>query len=99
MTTDQEYWSERLDEARRGGQLETVRKSAPVWSALVSSLLGVFGLVAFAGGLKELDELAPDFTVAIKAGTSLAAIALGVATFFAAKAAGQLFITTTNDTT
>ena len=99
MTTDQAYWTERLEEAKRGGQLETVRKSATAWSALFSSLLGVFGLVAFAGGLKELDELSPDYTFVIRAATSLAALALGVATYFAAKAAGQLFTITTSDTT
>jgi hypothetical protein len=99
MTTDQAYWSDQLDEAKRGGQLETVRKSATAWSALFSSLLGVFGLVAFAGGLQELDELSSEYTTAIKAATSVAALALGVATYFAAKAAGQLFTTTTSDTT
>ena len=95
--SDQAHWENKLSEVRTG-QLDTVRKSATAWSALFSSLLGVFGVVAFAGGLKEIDDLAPDFTILIKVVTSLAALALATATFFSAKAAG-LFTATTNNTT
>jgi hypothetical protein len=96
--SDEDYWTEKVTELQRG-QLDTVRKSATAWSALFSSLLGVFGLVAFSGGLKEIDELAPDLTWVIKLVTTLAALGLAIATFFAAKAAGSLLITATNDTT
>lgn len=95
--SDQTHWEAKLIEAKTG-QLDTVRKSAAGWSALFTSLLGVFGVVTFAGGLKEIDDLAPGLTWLVKTGTSLAAIALSVATFFAAKASG-LFTTTTNNTT
>jgi hypothetical protein len=92
------YWSSKVEEAKRG-QLETVQKSATAWMALFSSLLGVFGAVAFAGGFRSIDELDDSAAFPIKVATTLAGAALCLATYLAAKAAGRLFPTTTNDST
>lgn len=95
--TDEEYWAGKVEDAKRG-QLDTVRKTATAWSGLFSALFGVFGVVAVAGGLQDFGDLAPDYSAVVQIGTSVAAVALAVATFYAAKAAG-LTLATSNDTT
>jgi hypothetical protein len=93
------FWKAKVDEQLRGGQLDTIQKAATAWTALFGSLLGIFGVVAFAGGLQSIDDLTDDTARLAKFGTLAAAVALGVATYFAAKASGQLFPTVSNDTT
>lgn len=83
------YYEDRLDELRRG-QLKTVQTSAGRWSALMTAVLGVFGTVAFAGGLSTVDQLAAPYDVIAKAVTTLAAATAVTAVVFLARAAGGL---------
>src|SRR4051794_27492384 len=58
MSAEETYWRDQVVAARHG-QLEMVRKAATGWSALFGGLLGIFGTVAFAGGLPTMEDL-PD---------------------------------------
>jgi hypothetical protein len=87
--SDAEYWDGKLTELERG-QLDAVANSATAWSALLGALLGVFGLVAFAGGLTSLDKLPPPWSGWIKIVTVVAAVLLSVATVAAAAASQKL---------
>lgn len=92
MTTfadEADFYEARLDELRRG-QLKTVQASAGRWSALMTAVLGVFGTVAFAGGLTTIDDLAEPFDAIAKAVTTLAAAAAVVAVVYLARASGGL---------
>lgn len=83
--TEDEYWEERLVDLTRQG-LDTTRKAAAGWAALLGGVLGVYGTVAFAGGLTSLDRLAAPFDDVTKLATVAAVVALVIATIYAAKA-------------
>jgi MFS family permease len=85
------YWDEKATELRRT-QLATVQTSATKWSALMVTLLGVFGTVAFAGGLTSIDKLKDPFPLIVKVATTAAAVALAFATYFFTRAGGGLKI-------
>jgi hypothetical protein len=50
------YWDAKATDLRRT-QLSTVQGAATKWATLLTAVLGVFGTVAFAGGLTTLDKL------------------------------------------
>lgn len=83
------YWDNKATELRHG-QLKTVQDAAAGWSKLFSALLGVFGTVAFAGGLTTLDKLAQPWAAIAKGGTLLAVVAAVLATIWAAQASQDL---------
>ncbi len=83
------YYEARLDELRRG-QLRTVQASAGRWSALMTGVLGVFGTVAFAGGLSTVDKLDGPYDVVAKVLTTLAAATAVAAVVYLARASGGL---------
>lgn len=83
--TEEQYWEAKLTELRRQS-LDTTRKAASGWAAVLAGVLGVYGTVAFAGGMTSLDKLASPFDLAAKLATIAAAAALLFATYFATKA-------------
>lgn len=87
-----EYWDKKATELRRG-ELSTVESSATKWSALMAALLGVFGTVAFAGGLTTLDKLGKPWSTLAKGLTSAAAISALAAIILLSLAAGGLLVT------
>jgi hypothetical protein len=89
------YWDAKATELRRT-QLETVRNSATKWSALLTALLGVFGAVAFSGGLTAIDKLNRASAFLARGLTTLAALAAVVGIFYFAKAAGGLTLKRTD---
>jgi hypothetical protein len=82
----------RLDTLRRG-QLKAVQSTATKWSALMGALLGVFGTVAFAGGLTTVDKLPSPADYIVKGLTTAAAIGAVLAVWFLTRAAGGLHLT------
>ncbi len=84
-----EYWDVKNDELRRT-QLETVQKAASNWSTLFGALVGVFGVVSFAGGFTTIDKLeSPLDKIAL--GLTIAAAAFWLfATYLSAQASGDL---------
>jgi hypothetical protein len=86
------YWESRVEQLRRG-QLKAVQASATKWSALMAGLLGVFGTVAFAGGLTTVDKLPSPADLIVKAITTLAAVTAVLGISFLARAAGGLTLT------
>jgi hypothetical protein len=84
-----DFYEQKLDELRRG-RLATVRATAARWAALMTATLGVFGTVAFAGGLRTVDKLAAPFDSIVKALTTLAAATALAAVVYLARAAGGL---------
>jgi hypothetical protein len=83
------YHEQKADQLRRD-QLGTVQAAARRWSALMGALLGVFGTVAFAGGLTTLDRLAPPYDVLVRVLTTLALLGAAGAVALLARAAGGL---------
>lgn len=90
-----EYWDKKATELRRD-QLGSVQASATKWSALMTAVLGVFGTVAFAGGLTTIDKLPDPWPVIAKLLTTAAAIAAVVAIVLLTLAAGGLSILKTS---
>lgn len=86
-----EYWDSRATELRRG-QLGTVQSSATKWAALMTALLGIFGTVAFAGGLTTLDKLPNPWVGIAKVLTLVAAASAITAIVFLGVAAGGLLV-------
>ncbi|MCA1702380.1 MAG: hypothetical protein LC808_03575 [Actinobacteria bacterium] len=84
-----EYWDTKGTELRHG-QLDTVQKAAANWTALFGASLGIFGTVAFAGGLTTVDALADPWEVIVKVATTVAVLLALVATYFGAKASQAL---------
>jgi hypothetical protein len=74
-TKESVYWQDKLDEQRRT-QLDVVRATAAKWQATVATLLGIFGSVAFVGGVTTVDELD-------KSDATQAKALVGVAVFLA----------------
>jgi hypothetical protein len=76
-TKTAKYWQGKLDELDRT-QLDTVRATAAKWQGTISTLLGVFGTVAFVTGANTIEKLAPDDADTARfAVTAAAALALG----------------------
>jgi hypothetical protein len=85
------YWDQKATELRRG-QLATVQGSAGKWLAFLTALLGIFGTVAFAGGLTTIDKLGSGWDIAARTLTTLAALAAVIGIVFLTKAAGGLSV-------
>ena len=95
--TEEEFWTQQVIEGRRG-QLATVRKSATAWSGLFGAVLGVFGVVAFSGGLTALEDLPSQYQTPVRVVTIAAATLALAATVLSGWAAGYP-IKPTNDNT
>lgn len=65
-TKESVYWQDKLDEQRRT-QLDVVRSTAAKWQATIATLLGIFGSVAFVGGVTKVDELSKSDAMLSKA--------------------------------
>jgi hypothetical protein len=85
------HYEAKVDGLRRD-QLKTVQSAATRWTALTSTLLGVFGTVAFAGGLRAVDTLSSPLDIVVRALTSVAAGSAILAIWFLARAAGGLVL-------
>jgi hypothetical protein len=90
---DWTYWDSRATSLTRT-QLAGVNASAAKWQALATSLLAVFGTVAFAGGLTTLDELSEPWGVIAQVLTTLAVASGVVGVVLLALAAGGLRVDT-----
>jgi len=85
------YWDTKATELRRG-QLVTIQTAATRWAALLTALLGVFGTVAFAGGLTTVDKLPGWLPWVVRALTTLAAASAVTGIVVLSMAAGGLFV-------
>jgi len=74
-TPESIYWQDRFDELRRT-ELDSVRATAGKWQATIATLLGVFGSVAFVGGISKVDDLNDAAAAAAK---TLITVAVGLA--------------------
>jgi hypothetical protein len=88
MTATQtaKYWQAKLDDLSRT-ELDTVRSTAAKWQGIISTLLGIFGTVAFVSGNQTIEKLSPTtatFTkVAVTVAVALAVGAVLTATYAA----------------
>lgn len=91
LTPEEEWahWDAKLIELRHG-QLKTVQDAAAGWAKLFAAVLGIYGTVAFAGGLTSLDKLAAPFDTIARIATFLAAVAALLATWWATLASQDL---------
>lgn len=72
MTEDEyEYWNEELTRLGRE-ELATIKSAADSWTKIFGALTGVFGTIAFAGGVTTLDKLASPWNFWIVLGTTVA---------------------------
>lgn len=85
------YWDTKLTELRRC-ELETVHNAAKAWSTLFAGVLGLFGTVAFAGGLTTIDDLPGSAATVAKVLTLGAFGAALVATVAAAFASNSMTV-------
>ncbi|MEA2498870.1 MAG: hypothetical protein QOH26_1275 [Actinomycetota bacterium] len=83
------YWDGKATELRRN-QLETIRNAAAKWAALLTAFLGVFGTVAFAGGLTTVDKLDAGFALVAQILTTAAAIVALAGIYCFSRAGGGL---------
>lgn len=97
MADEVEFWKQQVL-TRNRDQLTTVSKAATAWSALFAGVLGVFGTVAFAGGLTAVDRVDDPWSAVVKTATLLAVVLALVATVLAGIAAGAS-VSVTNDST
>jgi hypothetical protein len=95
--TDEDYWLDRLEALRRGGQLELVRKSASVWSGLFASLLGVSSLVVMSGAIQEVSTVRSEYAFVLRSASTLALGGLAASTFLAARAGGHVSLARTKN--
>jgi hypothetical protein len=86
---DWEYWDEKATALWRE-QMTSVSTAAAKWSAMVGTLLGVFGAVAFAGGLATIERLDDPWNAIAKIITTAAVLASVVGIVLLAAAAGGL---------
>jgi hypothetical protein len=77
-------------------QLDTVRASATAWSAVTTVVLGIFGTVAFAGGLPTLDKVEKSWQTPLKWVTVIVLMLFLASTIMAAYAANGWTFTTNN---
>lgn len=73
--SDFDYWSAQVLNARRS-QLDTVKKAATGWSALLTAVLGVFGTATFVTGLPGLDDIGAGWAKILRIGVLVVAILL-----------------------
>lgn len=92
---EEQFWRMQVAEGRHG-QLDAIRKAATTWSELLAAILGLFGIVAFAGGLTGLEDLESDYQTPIKIATLAAAVLVLAATILAGFAAGYSTQTTSD---
>ncbi|MDN5779373.1 MAG: hypothetical protein L0H96_20985, partial [Humibacillus sp.] len=97
MVDEVEFWKQQVL-TRNRDQLTTVSKAATGWSALFAGVLGVFGTVAFSGGLTAVDRVDDPWSGVVKAATLLAVVLALAATVLAGLAAGAS-VSVTNDST
>ncbi len=69
------YWSARVTDATHG-QLESVRKAATAWSALLTAVLGVFTTATIVSGLPGLDSIKAGFGLFLRGLILLGALLL-----------------------
>jgi hypothetical protein len=87
--TEYAIWKEKLDKLQSGG-LETNQSAGTGWSTMLGAVLGVFGTVAFVGGLPTLDKLAEPWRQIAKIATLVAFVLLLLATIYANLAARSM---------
>jgi hypothetical protein len=81
------YWQTKLDDLSRT-ELDTVRNTAAKWQGTISTLLGIFGTVAFVSGDKTVENLSPTAAALTKVAVTLAGV-LAVGAVLAATFAAQ----------
>lgn len=85
-TKTAKYWQAKLDDLSRT-ELDTVRSTAAKWQGTISTLLGIFGTVAFVSGNQTIEKLSPTtatFTkIAVTVAVTLAVGAVLTATYAA----------------
>jgi hypothetical protein len=92
---EESYWRTQAASIRHD-ELATVRKAADTWTTLLTAVLGVFGTVAFAGGLPALEDLNDTLQFIVKVVTAAAVVCAVIATVYASKASGTSTKTTNN---
>jgi hypothetical protein len=86
-TKTAKYWQTKLDDLSRT-ELDTVRSTAAKWQGTISTLLGIFGTVAFVSGNQAIEKLSPTTAAFIKLAVTLAVV-LAVGSVLAATYAAQ----------
>lgn len=97
MTDEVQFWKQQVL-SRNRDQLATVSRAAAVWTGLFASLLGVFGVVSFVGGLRGIDDLVDPWSAVAKAAI-LIAVALALAATVLAGLASGASVSVTDDST
>lgn len=92
LNTEEEwkYWDEKAVDLPHE-ETEAVNASAAKWQALATALLGVFGLVAFAGGLTTLDKLGEPWRTSALVMTSIAVVTAVIGLILLGIASGGLW--------
>lgn len=76
-TRTAKYWQAKLEDLSRT-ELDTVRSTAAKWQGTISTLLGIFGTVAFVTGNQTIDKLSPTAATLAKWAVTVALVlALG----------------------
>ncbi len=97
MVDEVEFWKQQVL-TRNRDQLTAVSKAATGWSALFAGVLGVFGTVAFTGGLTAVNRVDGPWSGVAKTATLVAVVLALAATVLAGLAAGAS-VSVTNDST
>ncbi|MEO6997201.1 MAG: hypothetical protein ABI112_03880 [Terracoccus sp.] len=97
MSGEVEFWKQQVL-TRNRDQLTTVSKAATAWSALFTGALGLFGTVAFAGGLTAVHRVDDPWSGVVKTATLVAVVLALAATVLAGLASGAS-VSVTNDST
>jgi hypothetical protein len=87
MTPEAKYWQAKLDDLNRT-ELDTVQVAAGKWQSTISTLLGIFGAVAFVSGTNTLEKLPEDAARGAKYAV-LVAVILALLAILAATYAAQ----------
>jgi hypothetical protein len=72
-TKTAKYWQAKLDDLGRT-ELDTVRSTAAKWQGTISTLLGIFGTVAFVSGNQTIDKLSASAATATKWAVTVAVV-------------------------
>ena len=86
-TKTAKYWQTKLDDLSRT-ELDTVRSTAAKWQGTISTLLGIFGTVAFVSGNQTIDKLSPTAAALAKWAVTVALV-LAVGAVLSATYAAQ----------
>jgi hypothetical protein len=86
-TKTAKYWQGKLDDLSRT-ELDTVRSTAAKWQGTISTLLGIFGTVAFVSGNQTIEKLSPSAATATKVAVT-AAVLLAIGAVLTATYAAQ----------